>query len=78
MLKTIRLNAKDFYILYKHFYQKNKSVSRALLVKMVKSEYFSDIEDNAPLESDMSAISDFRKAVLKTAFFCSAFWKQKR
>ncbi|MBQ6478891.1 MAG: hypothetical protein IJI44_05935, partial [Erysipelotrichaceae bacterium] len=30
------------------------------------------------LDSDMSAISDFRKAVLKTAFFCSAFWKQKR
>ena len=78
MLKTIRLNSKDFYILYKHFYQKNKSMSRALLVKMVKSEYFSDIEDNATLESDMSAISDFRKAVLKTAFFCSAFWKQKR
>ena len=56
MLKTIRLNAKDFYILYKHFYQKNKSMSRALLVKMVKSEYFSDIEDNASLESDMSAM----------------------
>ena len=47
-------------------------------MKMVKSEYFSDIEDYAPLESDMSAISDFRKAVLKADIFASAFWKQKR
>ena len=32
---------------------------------MVKSEYFPDIEDSAPLGSDMSATSGLQEAVLE-------------
>ena len=36
MLKKIRLHAKDFYILYNHFYQNTKIVSRAILARYGK------------------------------------------
>ena len=36
---------------------------------MLKYDYFTDIEDNATLESDKSAISVLQKAVFKNCLF---------
>ena len=41
MLKKMRHNAKDFYILYTHFYQNIKIVSRAILAKYGKIRILS-------------------------------------